>query len=256
MLIRSVLETPLGKVPIEVRMARNSKEIEKAFKLRYKVFVEEEQANLVNDLLIEQDEYDPYCDHLIVIRLDNHEVLGTYRLLSGRKALEGIGFYSETEFDLSPFEQWKAQTVELGRSCVLKDYRNGRVISLLWEGIARYISENNFQFLIGCASISDDQGHDINQIYNYLNQYHSFGQFSITPKESYKIHNLQEKELKGDVKQIFRKLPPLLKGYLRAGAYVGGEPANDPVFQTNDFFLILDKARVVKRYQQNYLEAN
>lgn len=255
-MIRSVMETNMGNVPLEVRLAKNSKEVEKALRLRYQVFVEEEQANLVNDLLIEQDEYDPYCDHLIVLRLDNHEVIGTYRLLSGRKAKKGIGFYSETEFDLALLQPWMAQTVELGRSCVVKEHRNGRVISLLWEGIAKYILENKFQYLIGCASIADDQIRDINEIYSYLKQYHNFGEFQITPKDTHKIYDLKETELKTEAKQIFRQLPPLLKGYLRAGAYIGGEPANDPVFGTNDFFLILEKDKIVKRYQQNYLKAN
>lgn len=109
-------------------------------RLRYRVFVEEEKnMRMRNDEGLEKDEYDAFCEHLIVKDLDSEQIVGTYRLLPGDRALQHIGFYSETEFDLTGFHPYKAKTLELGRSCITPEYRSGKAIQLLWEGIAAYI---------------------------------------------------------------------------------------------------------------------
>lgn len=245
-----------GQIPLEVRLARDDEEIEKALRLRYRVFVEEEKAELGNTSLVEKDEYDDYCDHLIVSRKDNQEVIGTYRLLPGKKALPGIGFYSETEFDLSRFRLYMPETVELGRSCVHKDFRDGRAISLLWSGIGQYIQAHQIKYLIGCASLPLDSGANINEIHSYLKFNHMINGMHVEPKTAYKITDLTETAPITNARMVFRSLPPLIKGYLRLGAFVAGEPAYDPVFRTFDFFMILNRDDIVKRYQQNYLKAN
>lgn len=252
----SLMQTVTGQIPLEVRLARNCEEIEKALKLRYQVFVEEEKAALGNISLVEKDEYDDYCDHLIVVRTDTQEVIGTYRLLNGNKALAGIGFYSETEFDLSGFRLWLPETVELGRSCVHKDFRDGKAINLLWTGIGQYLLSHQIKYLIGCASLSANTKANISEIYTYLKNNHMFNEMHVEPKSAYKIEELTEVELVTNPRLIFRNLPPLIKGYLRLGAFIAGEPAYDPVFHTFDFFMILDRNNIVKRYQQNYLKAN
>jgi putative hemolysin len=255
-LIRSIIQPVVGQIPLEVRLAKTNEEIREAFKLRYRVFVEEEKADLANVSMVEKDAYDDYCDHLIVVRTDTQEVVGTYRLLNGMKALKGNGFYSETEFDLSQFRPRMPETVELGRSCVLKEFRDGRAISLLWAGIGQYILLHEIKYLIGCASLSKDAGVNVNEIYTYLKNNHLSNEVYVEPKPAHKIRGLSETELTADPRLIFRSLPPLVKGYLRLGAFIAGEPAYDPVFNTFDLFMVLDRQNVVKRYQQNYLKAN
>jgi L-ornithine Nalpha-acyltransferase len=121
---------------LAVMLASSEKEMEQAFRLRYQVFVEEENnTSMLTDSGLEQDAFDVYCDHLIVKDLEDDRVVGTYRLLPGDRTLASGGFYSETEFDLSRFTVDKARTLELGRSCIDPAYRDGKAIQLLWEGI-------------------------------------------------------------------------------------------------------------------------
>ena len=253
-MILSILSSSGCQVPVEVRLANTDEEVEKALRLRYQVFVEDERADLENDSHIEMDKFDQYCHHLIVKRLDTQEVIGTYRLLLGLKAIGGIGLYSEEEFDLAFFRPWLPYTVELGRSCVMPEWRGGRVISLLWEGIARYVLEHNVKYLVGCASISKSSLNNLDEIYSYLKQNYNFNNMIIKPRSLYKVENLKEVPLITEEKRLFRQLPPLIKGYLRAGAKICGEPAFDPVFNTIDFFLIFDRSKIVNKYKQNYLQ--
>lgn len=156
---------------------------------------------------------------------------------------------------LTQYQPWFHETVELGRSCVRKEYRSGRVISLLWEGIGRYILKNDVKYLIGCASLPMEIRPKINEIYNYLSKNHFFNDIAIQPLSDYKMHDLQKADTIRRPKELFRSLPPLIKGYLRLGAYICGEPAYDRLFRTIDFFMVLDRSNIVKRYQDNYLKA-
>lgn len=254
-MVRSLLQIESSQIPLEIRLAKTPEEVGKACRLRYEVFVEEEGANLVNTDSIEQDEFDRYCDHLLVLRTDTQEVVGTYRLLPGERALRGIGFYSESEFDLTQYRPLFHDTVELGRSCVKKEYRTGKAISLLWEGIGRYVLEKNIKYLIGCASIPAGSGPKINEIYTYLKTNHVFNGMVVRPRPEFQIDTLCELDTTATSKELFRCLPPLIKGYLRLGAYICGEPAYDPFFRTFDFFMVLDRNHLVKRYQDNFLKA-
>lgn len=139
--------------PLAVRLAERTDEIEQALRLRYRVFVEEiKNLPQYNESGIEQDEFDQYCDHLIVTDPVLDQVVGTYRLLPGERTV-GIGFYSETEFDLSGFQANRFQTLELGRSCVAPEYRRSNALKMLWTGIANYLSDHPYKYLIGCASL-------------------------------------------------------------------------------------------------------
>lgn len=240
---------------LEVRLAQCSSELDAAFRLRYEVFVEEEK-NLVlrNASRLETDAYDAACDHLIVKDLEADRVVGTYRLLPGDRASEGIGFYSETEFDLSAFPVAQPHVLELGRSCVAADYRNGRTIQLLWEGIARYLAGKPYQVLIGCASVHFRTQGDLHEVYAWLRHKGILtDRYGVRPLDTHRIVGLEEVGPVADEKEAFRKLPPLMKGYQWLGAEIGGDPAFDPVFDTVDFLVVLHQDRISRRYRRHFL---
>ncbi|MEW6696909.1 MAG: GNAT family N-acetyltransferase [Bacillota bacterium] len=239
-----------------VKLADKTDEIEQVLRLRYKVFVEETANHLLrNDFRLERDRYDDYCDHIIVKNQDLDRVVGTYRLLPGGRAVQNIGFYSETEFNLSSFPADKKQILELGRSCIDADYRNGKAIQMLWEGIAGYMSEHGFQYLIGCASLHIDCRQSLNEIYTILKRKEIItDRFGVTPLDTHRIEGLQEITLNVGEKEVFRRLPPLMKGYQWLGAEIGGDPAYDKLFDSTDFFIVLQTERVARRYRRHFLD--
>ncbi len=245
----------VGAAEFIVKLAECEEEVYKAMRLRYEVFVEEEDNRfLMNPLRLEQDRYDPFCDHLIVQEVGTGQVVGTYRLLPGKRADEGIGFYSESEFDLSGLCTITGQTLELGRSCVAPAYRNGKVIELLWEGIALYIDQHRYDYMIGCASIHVSDLQQLNEIYTLLrNKGMITDRFEVKPLESHRIEGLELLDDLPNEKKVFRGLPPLIKGYQRLGAEIGGAPAYDPFFKTVDFLIILERSKVTKRYKRHFM---
>ncbi|WP_047155146.1 GNAT family N-acetyltransferase [Aneurinibacillus tyrosinisolvens] len=249
-----------GKVEPEfsslvVKLADRAVEIEQALQLRYQVFVEEAaNFSMMNASRIEQDRYDAHCDHLIVTDLETDKVIGTYRLLPGDRTAQTDGFYSETEFDLAGLQAHRMFTLELGRSCTAPEYRNGRVIQMLWEGIADYIKQRDIRYLIGCASLHMTDIQSCNEIYTMLIKTGMINnQFGISPLSTHRIDSLQALELEFSPKDMIRRLPPLMKGYYWLGAEIGGEPAFDPIFHTTDFFTILDPRKISKRYKRRFL---
>lgn len=240
---------------LSVMLASRTEDIEEAMRLRYRVFVEEEKnMRLLNETGLEQDVYDAFCDHLIVKDLETEQVVGTYRLLPGERALQGIGFYSETEFKLTSFQEYKAHSLELGRSCIDPAYRGGKAIQLLWEGIAAYITERNYHYLFGCASLHFHSVTELNRIYSMLRSKQVItDRYGIQPLETHRIQGLMMSETGLNEKEVFRKLPPLMKGYQWLGAEICGDPAYDELFDTVDFFILLEKDRVTRRYKKHFL---
>jgi len=251
--------TTLGAAPqisrLAVSLAQSPEEIEQALRLRYRVFVEEEKnLRLRRDDGLETDAYDAFCDHLIVKDLDTGVVVGTYRLLPGERAAAGIGFYSQTEFDFGPFAHHQLATLELGRSCVDPSYRGGKTINLLWEGIAAYLASSRCDYLIGCASIHPASRDELNAIYTLLRRKGVLtDRFGIQPLPTHRIGGLTMLEGPWTEKELFRKLPPLMKGYQWLGAEIGGDPAYDALFDTVDFFIVLHKDQVASRYKKRFL---
>lgn len=240
---------------LEVRIARNDRELEQIYRLRYEVFVEEaKNLQMRNASRLETDAYDSCCDHLLVLDADTGKIAGTYRLMTGKRAMAGIGFYSETEFDLTGFAEHKPTALELGRSCVAPEYRGGRAIQMLWEGIARYAEEHGCQTLIGCASVHFHSKDELHDIYSLLRHKRIItDRFGIRPLETHRIPDLQVKPLPEQEKELFRKLPPLMKGYQWLGAEIGGDPAYDPVFESVDFFIVLEKEKMTRRYRRHFM---
>ncbi len=240
-----------------VSLASGSEEIEQALRLRYRVFVQEEgNHRLMHASGLERDEFDERCDHLIVKSDRTDAVVGTYRLLPGSRTGAGLGFYSETEFELGNAAALRPRILELGRSCVDPAYRDGRVISRLWEGIAGYAQEHGYRYLMGCASIHPQSLVELNEIYSLLIARQVITtRYGIHPLASHAIKGLQWLEVEGREREIIRKLPPLMKGYQWLGAEIGGDPAYDAVFDTVDFLIMLETDKVSRRYKRHFLDA-
>ena len=239
---------PARRPRLHVGLAQCESEIREAQKLRYRIFAEELGARLPTRLPgIDIDLYDPYCEHLIVRDEANGRIVGTYRILSPQSAKRTGGYYSENEFDLTRLQLLREGMVEIGRSCIDPDYRSGGTIALLWSGLAHYMTQGGYRTLIGCASIGmADGGHIAANLYRRLGEHMAPPEYRVFPR-----HPLP-------VEQLFNgqpaELPPLIKGYLRANAYVGGEPAWDPDFNTADLLIMMPMARVEERYARHFLE--
>lgn len=229
-------------------LAHNVAEVTEAQRIRFKVFGEEMGAKLPSAALgLDIDRFDAFCDHLLVRDHGDNKVVGTYRILPPEQAVQAGGYYSETEFDLSRLQHLRDRMVEVGRSCVHQDYRDGATITQLWSGLADYIGKRNHEYLIGCASISmGDGGHYAASVYNKVHKLHA------APAE-YRVFphcRLPLESLNGDLEVA---IPPLIKGYLRLGAYIAGEPAWDPDFNCADLFILMPVSRMNARYAKHFL---
>ncbi|HYA19469.1 MAG TPA: GNAT family N-acyltransferase [Burkholderiales bacterium] len=239
-----------------VLFARTRAEIAEAQSLRYRVFVEEMGAR-VADMAegIDRDTYDAYCEHLLVRDNKNAKVVGTYRILAPSKAQQIGGFYADEEFELTRLNNLRGELVELGRSCVHPDYRSGAILAMLWRGIARYMQNHGYRYLMGCASVSlADGGTLATRVSELVRSLHAGpSEWRVFPRlplplETRALSNKINAEL------TRREIPPLIKGYLHAGALVCGDPAWDPGFNTADFFMLLPLERLAHRHAVRFLD--
>lgn len=229
-------------------MARTQNELEAAQRIRFKVFAEEMGAKLPSAHLgLDIDRFDKYCDHLLVRDHSNEKVVGTYRILPPEQAIKAGGYYSETEFDISRLANLRDRMVEVGRSCVHEDYRDGATITQLWSGLAEYVTKNNHEYLIGCASISmGDGGHYAASVYNKIHKLHAApAEYRVFPHCRLPLESLNQ--------NLDVIIPPLIKGYLRLGAYIAGEPAWDPDFNCADVFILMPVSRMNARYAKHFM---
>lgn len=229
-------------------MARTQNELEAAQRIRFKVFAEEMGAKLPSAHLgLDIDRFDKYCDHLLVRDHSNEKVVGTYRILPPEQAIKAGGYYSETEFDISRLANLRDRMVEVGRSCVHEDYRDGATITQLWSGLAEYVTKNNHEYLIGCASISmGDGGHYAASVYNKIHKLHAApAEYRVFPHCRLPLESLNQ--------NLDVIIPPLIKGYLRLGAYIAGEPAWDPDFNCADVFILMPVSRMNARYSKHFM---
>jgi hypothetical protein len=236
------------KPAFQIVWASTPGEIKEAQRLRYKVFAEEMGANLPSNAEgLDVDEFDSYCDHLLIRDQDSLKVVGTYRVLPPNKALEIGRLYSDSEFDLSRIDHLRPKLVELGRSCVHQDYRSGAVIMALWSGLAQYMQKNGYEIMLGCASIPmADGGHFAASLYNSLDN----DQMAPTELHAFPRLPLPLDKLNGglDVQP-----PPLIKGYLKLGAKICSAPAWDPDFNTADLLTMLRLSEINPRYAKHFL---
>lgn len=245
--INSLQQAKPVRHKLSVGIAHSEREILEAQKLRYSIFAGELGANLPTRTPgVDRDIYDTYCEHLVVRNENSGAVVGTYRILSPENARQIGSYYSENEFDLTRLQHLRPRMVEIGRSCVHADYRTGSTITLLWAGLAKYMLENRYDYLIGCASISmADGGHAAASLFNRLGQNMCPIEYRVFPRCP-----LPLAALKNDLPA---ELPPLIKGYLRAGAYVCGDPAWDPDFNTADLPILMPMSRLDGRYAKHFM---
>jgi putative hemolysin len=238
-----------GRARLSVSLARSADEVRDAQKLRWRVFAGELGARLSsNETGVDKDRFDGHCEHLVVRDEASGEVVGTYRILTGPSAHELGGFYSAQEFDLSRLAHLGDRTVEIGRSCIHPDYRGGATMAMLWSGIAQFMTSRRFDHLIGCASVSmSDGGHGAASLYNRLRVASlSPVEYRVFPKCPLPLDRLDANRP--------AEPPALLRGYLRCGAQVCGEPAWDPDFNTADLFMMLPLARMDTRYARHFMK--
>ena len=237
-----------GQPRLSVHIARSSSEVREAQRLRFRVFGEEMGARLTGaEQGIDEDAFDPYCDHLVVTDEDTGEVVGTYRILRGLTAERLGGFYSDQEFDLSRLAPLRSRCIELGRSCVHPEHRGGAVIGLLWQGLAHYMRTHGYDYVIGCASMSmADGGHSAASAYARLRQsYLSPPEYRVFPRCPLPLQDLDS--------SVAPVTPPLVRAYLRVGAWVCGDPAWDPDFNTADLLMMLLQSRIDQRYAKHFM---
>lgn len=247
--IAPVPATAKAKKPgLQISWASNATEIKEAQRLRYKVFAEEMGANLsINAEALDVDEFDEYCDHLLIRDQESLKVVGTYRVLPPHKAQEIGRLYSDSEFDLSRLNHLRPNMVELGRSCVHADYRSGAVIMALWSGLAQYMQKNDYEIMLGCASIPmADGGHYAASLFNSLRN----DQMAPVENHAFPKLPLPLDKLNGGL-QV--EPPPLIKGYLKLGAKICSAPAWDPDFNTADLLTMMRLSDINPRYAKHFL---
>lgn len=230
-----------------VGLAQSDEEVEAIQRLRYNVFVSEYGAVLDHAQSgIDRDVFDIWCDHLMVKDLSTGEVVGTYRVLTPHQARQAGGFYSELEFDLQGLGAIKDSLVEFGRACIHERYRNGAVLMMLWSGLAEILKQGRHEHVFGCASVSlRDDGVSAAQVWRSVRD--SIGQDDLPVVNP--LHRYPVEELDDDLPGV---IPALLKGYLKLGAQVCGQPAWDPDFNTADFPMLLSVNRMGMRYRKHF----
>jgi len=257
----------LGRIgALEVRLARTAAEVRQAQKLRYRVFYQDGTAIANPGRLFARrdvDAYDAICDHLLVLDHETTDkqnanrpaVVGTYRLLRQPVAEEYGGFYTAGEFDIGALiaRYTGLQFLELGRSCVLPSYRNKRTMELLWHGIAGYLKLNKTDVMFGCASLD---GTDPKQLAMPLSFMHHYARAPeewrtrALPERYVEMNRISKEAI--DPKQALQILPPLVKGYLRLGAYIGDGAVVDHEFGTTDVLIILPVTAIKQRYVERF----
>jgi putative hemolysin len=256
----------LGRLgPLEVRLAKSRREVKRAQKPRYRVFYQDGTAVADAATLLarrDKDAFDRICDHLLV--LDHAAkpsirgklpVVGTYRLLRQDVAEGRGGFYTENEFDIASLIERHSNLrfLELGRSCVLPRYRSKRTVELLWHGIWTYVRQHRLDVMIGCASL---EGTDPDRLALPLSFLHHYAQAPETwravahPSRHVEMNRMAKEVI--NPKAALHELPPLIKGYLRLGAYIGDGAVIDHQFGTTDVLIVMPVSAISARYIEHF----
>jgi putative hemolysin len=235
--------------PYVARLALTETERSDTYRLRFLVFNLELNEGLQSAYVdgYDKDKFDDVCDHLIVEEKATGEIVGTYRIQMGDVAGRNFGYYSEQEFDFTPYEHRRSEIVELGRACIRRDHRSTEVLNLLWRGIARYSLMNGGRYMMGCCSLTSqnpDEGYAVHDsLRNWMVepalQTMAKGEF-VMPERT--IATSQE------------RAPKLLRAYLTIGAKICSGPAIDREFRTIDFLTLLDLQTLHPRMAARFLE--
>jgi len=237
-----------------LRLAANAEDREAACRLRFKVFNIELGEGLESSYHtgLDVDRFDTVCEHLLVEDKTDRRVVGTYRMQSGETAALRLGYYSEQEFCLAPYEPLRPGILELGRASIDREHRTPEVLMLLWRGIAQYATEMGLRYLLGCSSLNSNNPAEGWQMYRQLENFRVPREFETTPTASYacppelQVADAQSLPCQSDrsglpaTHPMQGKVPKLLKTYLAIGARIAAPPAWDREFRTIDFLTLLD----------------
>jgi len=245
---------------LEIKIGSSEADILASQALRYRIFYEEMSAKPTPEMaaaLRDFDEFDAVADHLQVVDHDlgagPESVVGTYRLVRREQAKRHGRFYSIDEYDISPITNLPCEILELGRSCVDERYRTRRVMDLLWRGIATYVFHYDIEIMFGCASLPGTDIENLALPLSYLHHYHKAPP-ELCPKalpERYIDMNVLPLDAV-DRKAGLLAVPPLVKGYLRLGGFVGDGAVIDPQFNTTDVCVVVKTDQVTGRYVKHY----
>jgi putative hemolysin len=243
------LPLDLRQGPYQTRLALSEADRMAAFRLRFLVFNLELNEGLEAAYATGQDtdEFDGVCDHLIVEHAPTAKVVGTYRLQTGAMASANAGFYSEREFDFSPYKRLGDSVIELGRACVHRDHRSTDVLYLLWRGIAQYAIDQGGRYLIGCSSLTSQDPDHGTAVYDAMREHLVDPQLRTTPQPAFAMP-LMSAEGASD------KIPKLLRAYLAVGAKICGPPAIDREFKTIDFLTLMDLDTLHPRVRARFIK--
>ena len=246
--------------PLQVRLSGSAADIDAAQALRYRIFYEIMGARPLPGMerqRRDRDAYDQVCDHLLV--LDHSRgtgvdaVVGTYRLIRRAAAARLGRFYSAGEYDITPLIAYPGEILELGRSCVDAGYRARPVMQLLWSGIAAYVSHYDIALMFGCASLPGTDPEGLAAPLSYL-YYHHLAPPALRaralPERFVSMRRLAPAML--DPHRMLAALPPLIKGYLRLGGFVGDGAVIDRQFNTTDVCIVVKTDLVAEKYSRHY----
>jgi L-ornithine Nalpha-acyltransferase len=259
---------------LEVRLALSSQEIDSAQALRYRVFYEEMGATPTPEMAARHrdfDRFDAHCDHLLVIdhmRKNKNPIIGTYRLIRRATADKCGGFYSSSEYNIEPLIQYPGEILELGRSCIDSEYRTGPVMQILWRGLTAYVFQHDVRLMFGCASLPGTDPQALALPLSYLHYHHlappalrakalpeRYIDMRLIPREAFDP-NVAFDTMKLDPRNGSNSLPPLIKGYIRVGGFVGEGAVIDDQFNTTDVCIIVKTDLITSRYRRHYDRSN
>ncbi|MFT3715745.1 MAG: GNAT family N-acyltransferase [Gordonia sp. (in: high G+C Gram-positive bacteria)] len=240
----------------EVVLTEHPDDIHAAQRLRFEVFRSEPgYSDAIGDDVtgLDADDFDSFCEHLLVLHRPTGRVVGCARVLPPARAIAAGGWYCDTEFDLTELDPISAETVEMGRAVVDPEHRSGAVTGMLWTSVLGYLEDSGYRYLMGCVSVplegAHGRGADLRGIRDILRDRHQ-APWQVYPHHKVIVDGADGEPLRLDDIDPPAKplLPPLMRGYLRLGAQVCGEPAFDPVFDVGDFLTVIDRQRGDERY--------
>ncbi len=245
-------DSPTGSPRYTLLLTTDPGDVAAVQRLRYTVFSTEPEPGfgLRNDDGIDADRFDEYCDHLVVRDELTGDIVGCYRMLPPPGAIAAGGLYTATEFEISALDSLRPSLVEMGRAVVRNDHRNGAVVLMMWTGILAYLDRCGYDYVTGCVSVpvfgEGAPGSRIRGVRDFVQTRHAAPpHFTVHPYRPVSVDGRTLDEIEPPARPT---IPPLMRGYLRLGAKVCGEPAHDPEFGVGDFPALLDKRTADIRY--------
>lgn len=230
-----------------VLLASSDEERVAIYRLRFQVFNLELNEGLEESYAtgLDKDEFDAVCDHIYVQHRTTGEVVGTYRVQSGLSAAANLGYYSEREFVLQPFESMRDRIVELGRACIDRNHRSFEVLNLLWRGLAIHAQRINARYLLGCSSLTSQDPGEGWSVHQQLSMFQAAPMLRTVPQPEYYLPPASPKQ--------GTRVPRLLRAYLAIGSQICGAPGLDREFKTIDFLTLLDFEKISSAAKARFL---